>query len=138
MTKQVIKDRAGNCLAIVIRSGRNSNKSAPKINFVTDEADCLQLASIVRSRGDKVLKHYHNPVKREITGTGEVLFIVRGIVSVVMYDDTQTPTDHSIRLFSGDAIILLRGGHSLTMETDVEMYEVKQGPYLGADDKTYF
>ncbi len=138
MNKQVISDRNNNCLAIVLRSGRpTSLKSIRAVNFITDTKDYLQLAHMVRNARDTIPRHYHNPVKREIIGTGEVLFIVSGILSITLYDDNQVEVK-TIKLFEGDAVVLLRGGHSMVMETAVEMYEVKQGPYLGVEDKTYF
>jgi hypothetical protein len=41
-------------------------------------------------------------------------------------------------LRAGDTIILVSGGHGFEVLDDVEMIEVKQGPYLGDADKTRF
>jgi hypothetical protein len=35
-------------------------------------------------------------------------------------------------------ILLATGGHGFEMLEDTEMYEVKQGPYAGENDKTRF
>ena len=41
-------------------------------------------------------------------------------------------------LESGDIIILAAGGHGFEMLEDTEIFEVKQGPYAGENDKTRF
>jgi hypothetical protein len=39
---------------------------------------------------------------------------------------------------AGDVILLIEGGHGFEVLEDLEMYEVKQGPYIGDSDKTRF
>ena len=41
-------------------------------------------------------------------------------------------------LSAGDTILLVKGGHGFEMLSEVEMIEVKQGPYAGDEDKTRF
>jgi hypothetical protein len=41
-------------------------------------------------------------------------------------------------LEAGDVILLVSGGHGFEVIEEVEMIEVKQGPYLGEHDKTRF
>jgi hypothetical protein len=41
-------------------------------------------------------------------------------------------------LHGGDVILLIKGGHGFEVEEDVEMFEIKQGPYAGDADKTRF
>lgn len=41
-------------------------------------------------------------------------------------------------LESGDAILLATGGHGFEVLEEIEMIEVKQGPYAGEADKTRF
>jgi hypothetical protein len=41
-------------------------------------------------------------------------------------------------LSSGDVVLLVAGGHGFEMLEPVEMFEVKQGPYAGDQDKTLF
>jgi len=38
----------------------------------------------------------------------------------------------------GDVILLATGGHGFQMLEETEMIEVKQGPYVGDQDKTRF
>jgi hypothetical protein len=41
-------------------------------------------------------------------------------------------------LEGGDVILLVNGGHGFEVLEEVEMFEVKQGPYVGDQDKTRF
>jgi hypothetical protein len=41
-----------------------------------------------------------------------------------------------ILLSKGDVILLAKGTHSIEMISDCEILEVKQGPFIGAEDKT--
>lgn len=41
-------------------------------------------------------------------------------------------------LEAGDTILLVSGGHGFTVLEEVEMIEVKQGPYSGEADKKRF
>ena len=38
----------------------------------------------------------------------------------------------------GDVILLIRGGHGFEVLEELNMIEVKQGPYVGEQDKTRF
>ncbi len=38
----------------------------------------------------------------------------------------------------GDVILLATGGHGFEVIEEIEMIEVKQGPYAGQEDKTRF
>lgn len=41
-------------------------------------------------------------------------------------------------LCAGDVILLSTGGHGFEVIEEIEMIEVKQGPYAGEEDKTRF
>jgi mannose-6-phosphate isomerase-like protein (cupin superfamily) len=79
----------------------------------------------------------HNLVPRNITYTQEVLIIKRGRLRVDFYDRNRTYL-HSRILSAGDIILLASGGHGFEVLDEVEMIEVKQGPYAGDGDKTRF
>ena len=46
--------------------------------------------------------------------------------------------DTERRKHPGDVILLIQGGHGFEVLEEVEMIEVKQGPYVGERDKTRF
>jgi mannose-6-phosphate isomerase-like protein (cupin superfamily) len=87
--------------------------------------------------GKVIQPHVHNPVLREVQYTQEVLFIKRGKLRVDFYNNQQEYLESQI-IEAGDAILLVTGGHGFEVLEEVEMIEVKQGPYVGEQDKTRF
>ena len=69
--------------------------------------------------------------------TQETLFIKKGKLLVDFYDDEQSYLE-SRELVAGDVVLLIRGGHGFEVLEDLEMIEVKQGPYAGDQDKVRF
>ena len=61
----------------------------------------------------------------------------KGKLRVDFYDEKQVYL-HSRVLEAGDVILLATGGHGFEVLEEVEMLEVKQGPYAGEGDKTRF
>ena len=53
-----------NPFAIIIRPHAKSDS----IDFLTEQESNFQLGIMHRPNGYKILSHFHNPVKREITG----------------------------------------------------------------------
>ena len=106
-------------------------------NFFTEENDILQLGYMKHSTGHTIQPHYHKKIDRKINNTQEVLFIKTGKIRVDFYSENNQRIDSRI-LNSGDAIIILNGGHGFEVLESVEMYEVKQGPYVGVNDKVCF
>jgi mannose-6-phosphate isomerase-like protein (cupin superfamily) len=120
-------------LAIII-----SHKFAdPGVHFFTPAEFSQQLGYIRHPAGKVIEPHVHNPVVREVYYTQEVLFIKRGKLRVDFYDTAKQFLESYI-LETGDTILLAAGGHGFVALEDVEMIEVKQGPYAGDRDKTRF
>jgi hypothetical protein len=65
------------------------------------------------------------------------LFIKKGKLRVDFYNDEQKYLESRV-LEEGDVILLVTGGHGFEVIEAIEMVEVKQGPYLGEQDKTRF
>jgi len=120
-------------LAIIIYD----NFSKPGIHFFTDNNLSQQLAYMNHPAGRIIDPHVHNPVKREVHYTQEVLFIKKGRLRVDFYTQEQDYIE-SRELNQGDVILLMTGGHGFEVLEDIEMIEVKQGPYAGDQDKTRF
>ena len=74
---------------------------------------------------------------REVYNTQEVLFVRKGKVKVTFYDEGQRESGSRI-IEAGDVLMLVRGGHGFEMLEPTEMFEVKQGPYAGGNDKEKF
>ncbi len=110
---------------------------APGITFFTPEHCPQQLGYLTHAKGHQIAPHAHNHVERTITETTEVLIIKKGALRADLYDDEHVKIE-SVVLRAGDLILLVSGGHGFEVIEDVEMIEVKQGPYLGDKDKYRF
>jgi hypothetical protein len=69
--------------------------------------------------------------------TQEALFIRKGKLRVDFYSQEQEYRTSRV-LSAGDVVLLIRGGHGFEVLQDLNMVEVKQGPYAGDTDKTRF
>jgi len=118
--------------AIIIK---NSFK-AEGIQFFTPNEYSQQLAYMRHPKGKEILPHIHNPVPREVLYTQETLFIKKGKLRVDFYDVDKVYFK-SFVLQKGDVLFLITGGHGFEVLEEVEMIEVKQGPYTGELDKSH-
>jgi hypothetical protein len=107
------------------------------VSFFTPDDYSQQIAFMKHFKGKIIQPHVHNPVKREVHFTKEVLFIKKGKLRVDFYDDCKAYLESRI-LSEGDVILLSTGGHGFVVLEDLEMFEVKQGPFTGDMDKTRF
>lgn len=121
-------------LAIIVRN----NFSKEGVEFFTPSSFSQQLGYMSHKKGKIIEAHIHNPVKREVHLTKEVLFIKKGKLRVDFYDDNQVYLNKSVILQEGDVILLAFGGHGFEALEDIEMIEVKQGPFVGDQDKIRF
>ena len=124
---------ADKLIAIIVRA----SFSKPGISFFTPNELSQQLAYMRHPAGKVIQPHMHNPLPREVYFTQEVLFIRKGILRVDLYDNDQNYLESRL-LNDGDTILLASGGHGFEVLEEVEMLEVKQGPYAGDADKTRF
>ena len=120
-------------LALIISHKFNE----PGVHFFTEDDLSQQLAFMKHAKGKTIQPHVHNPVKREVHYTQEVLFIKNGKLQVDFYTEKQEYLESRV-LEAGDVILLIQGGHGFKVLEDLEMFEVKQGPYAGEADKTRF
>lgn len=107
------------------------------IHFFTSQHLSQQLASMSYERGKIIPAHTHNPVRREVLYTQEALFIRKGKLRVDFYSTDQEYRCSRI-LQAGDVILLIAGGHGFEVIEQLNMVEVKQGPYTGDQDKLVF
>lgn len=120
-------------LAIIIRNNYNCDG----VDFITPSEYSQQLAYMHHPAGKTIDAHIHNVVHRNVVYTQEVLFIKRGKLRVDFYDDYKDYLESCI-LEAGDIILLTSGGHGFKVLEELEMVEVKQGPYSGEMDKVRF
>lgn len=120
-------------LAIIIKH----NYKKDGIEFFTPNEYSQQLAYMSHKKGKKIDAHIHNKVTRDVHLTQEVLVIRKGKIRVDFYSQDKIYLESTI-LEKGDVILLASGGHGFEALEDLEMIEIKQGPYLGEEDKTRF
>ena len=123
----------GKTFAIIIKN----NYSKDGVEFFTPNDFSQQLAYMKHPQGKKIDAHLHNVVKREVSYTKEVLVIRKGKLRVDFYRDDKSYIESHI-VEQGDIILLAFGGHGFECLEEVEMIEIKQGPYLGEHDKVRF
>jgi mannose-6-phosphate isomerase-like protein (cupin superfamily) len=119
--------------ALIIRA----EFSDPGTKFFTPNELGQQVAFMRHPTGKVIPPHLHNPVMRQIQFTHEALFIRKGRLRVDFYDADRSYLESRI-LGPGDVILLIQGGHGFEVLEEVEMIEVKQGPYVGDQDKSRF
>ncbi len=124
------KDRL---LAMIIRN----EYKCEGVDFITPSEYSQQVAYMHHPTGKVIDAHVHNVVHRNVMLTQEVLFIKKGILRVDFYDEYEDYLE-SRNLYAGDVILLVSGGHGFHVIEEIEMIEVKQGPYSGDQDKKRF
>ena len=122
-TVQFIKKKE-TIIAIIIKN----NYSCEGVDFITPGDYSQQVAYMHHPTGKVIDAHLHNLVHRNVVMTQEVLFIKKGKLRVDFYDNYEDYLESTV-LESGDVILLVSGGHGFTVLEEVEMIEVKQGPY---------
>lgn len=120
-------------IAMIIRN----DYECDGVDFITPNEYSQQVAYMHHPTGKTIDAHVHNMVHRNVVLTQEVLFIKKGILRVDFYDEYEDYLE-SRDLQAGDIILLVSGGHGFQVLDEVEMVEVKQGPYAGEQDKRKF
>ena len=128
-----IKDQDNNLLALVIKSNQISTEK----DFITENDSEFQLASFNLGSGTEIINHYHPNQERTIKKTSEAIVVLSGKVKVDIFDNN-LKLKQSVILNASDTILLIDGGHGITMLEDSKFIEVKQGPYLEDNDKVRF
>lgn len=124
--------------ALIVRSSYRKKRG---ISFFTDTKASQQVGFMKHKKNHIILPHKHNKRKKnaitKIDNTTEVLIILKGILRVDFYNH-QEKYLYSKKLYENDLIMLSNGGHGFKILKDVEMIEVKQGPYFISKDKVKF
>lgn len=120
-------------LAFIIKS-QYENEG---VHFFTPGNYSQQLAYMQHPKGHEIKPHLHNIAIRQVEYTQEVLVIKSGKLRVDFYSDDQHYLESRV-LEKGDVILLASGGHGFEILENLEMFEIKQGPYLEKEDKVRF
>ena len=124
----------GKLIAIIMRS----NYTSDKVVFFSPPDFSQQLGYLSHKKGSIIKSHIHRKIDRKVILTQEVLFIKKGRILVNLYAEDKKHIA-SRELSTDDVIFLCSGGHGFKALEDIEMIEVKQGPYSGkGNDKEVF
>lgn len=123
----------GKIYAIIIRSDYHESG----IHFMTEDNYSQQMAYMHHEKGKVIEAHVHNHELRNVIQMQEVLIIRSGRLRVDFYTEERQYFG-SKKLGTGDIILLASGGHGFEVLDEIEMVEIKQGPYLGDKDKVRF
>lgn len=123
----------GRVFALVLREEVN-----PEITtFFTPKQNSLQLGIIKHEKGYIEKPHVHKRSERIIGDTQETLQIEYGRVQFNFYDDRGRKVANII-LNKGDVILLIDGGHAMTVLEETKGIKVKQGPYVSLEEDKVF
>jgi len=123
----------GKPLAYIVRA----ELSPQKTTFLTPPEFKQQVGFVVYPKGGEILRHVHRPLERHLTGTSEVLVVRQGRCEIDIYNSDRKLVA-TRELQRGDIMLMVDGGHGFRMLEDTVFLEVKQGPYIGIDEKERF
>jgi mannose-6-phosphate isomerase-like protein (cupin superfamily) len=112
----------------------------PKVDaakFFTQHSDEFQVGVFERPTGYEVKPHMHPAAKQTVRHTTEFLYFEEGGAQVTIFDEDWNEL-HRQSVKAGDFLVFFRGGHSLVMEQETRLVEVKQGPYPGDSSAKVF
>jgi hypothetical protein len=105
--------------------------------FLTPPELNIQVGFVVCPAGEDIRRHVHRPLERHTVGTSEVLLVKHGRCEVEIFDEDRRPVACRT-LRTGDLLLAIAGGHGFRMAEDTVLLEIKQGPYIGVDEKERF
>ena len=120
--------------ALIVRSKFRKKKG---INFFTDDKATQQFGYMKHKKNYLIKPHLHKTRQTKISTTSEVIILFKGTLRVDFYDHKKKYL-MSKKIFANDIIMLVNGAHGFKVLKDVEMLEVKQGPYNLIKDKIKF
>ena len=120
--------------ALIVR-GKYRNKKG--ISFFTPKEATQQFGYLKHKKGHIIQPHQHRKRLTKIMATTEVILLLKGSIKVDFYDEQKKYLFSKI-LKEKDIVMLVNGGHGFKVIKDVEMIEVKQGPYHLLKDKVKF
>ncbi len=123
----------GKTIAHIVRVAHGVRRT----EFITDPQAKQQVGFIVYPKGGVIARHIHRPYSRNLIGMSEVLLVRQGRLEVDFYSDQKQYLE-TRTLDQGDLLVLMGGGHGFRCLEDTVLLEVKQGPYIGPEEKERF
>jgi oxalate decarboxylase/phosphoglucose isomerase-like protein (cupin superfamily) len=109
------------------------------LNFITPNELFVQVGSWWYDKGKKLASHIHNDFERKAMRTQEMVYVKKGSMRVLLYDEDKNYLQDYI-LYEGDLAVFAYGGHGYEILDDgTKIIEAKNGPFVDVDtDKTKF
>ena len=132
MIKEIIHKKK--LYALIIKKEFRKKKG---ISFFTKNSSNQQIGYMKHKKNFLIKPHSHLKRLTKIFITSEVIILQKGKLRVDFYN-TKKKYLFSIFLNKNEIVMLVHGGHGFKVIKDVEMLEIKQGPYLANYDKVKF
>ena len=120
--------------ALIVRGNYRNRKG---VTFFTPNESTQQFGYMKHKKKYVIRPHLHKKRLTKILNTTEVILILKGMLRVDFYTQYEKYLSSKI-LKKNDIIMLVHGGHGFKVLKDVEMLEIKQGPYSLNKDKIKF
>ena len=121
-------------MALIVRGNYRKRKG---ITFFTSNDSTQQFGYMKHKKKHIIKPHLHKKRMTKIYYTTEVILILKGMLRVDFYNQTKKYLFSKV-LKEKDIIMLVSGGHGFKAIKDLEMLEIKQGPYNLIKDKIKF
>ena len=121
-------------LALIVRGKYRGKKG---ITFFTPNESTQQFGYMKHKKKYIIKPHLHKKRATKILYTTEVILLLKGALRVDFYTSLKKYLFSKI-LKEKDIIMLVHGGHGFKVLKNVEMLEIKQGPYSLIKDKIKF
>ena len=121
-------------LALIVRAKYRNRKG---VTFFTPSESTQQFGYMKHKKRHIIKPHLHKKRVTKISYTTEVILIFKGKLRVDFYNYYKKYLFSKI-LEEKDIIMLVHGGHGFKVLKNIEMLEIKQGPYSLTKDKIKF
>ena len=121
-------------LALIVRGKYRKRKG---VTFFTPNEFTQQFGYIKHKKKHIIKPHLHKKRLTKILYTTEIILILKGKLRVDFYNLKKKYLFSRI-IKEKDIIMLVHGGHGFKVLKNVEMIEIKQGPYILSRDKIKF
>ena len=132
MIEKIIHKRK--LLALIVRGAYRKKRG---ITFFTPSESTQQFGYMKHKKKHIIKPHLHKKRITKILYTTEVILLLKGVLRVDFYNFNRKYLFSKI-LKQKDIIMLVHGGHGFKILKNVEMLEIKQGPYSLIKDKIKF
>ena len=116
---------------------KNKYKNKKGVTFFSSNDLPQQFGYIYQKKNHIILPHLHNKRSTKILYTSEVIILLKGTLRIDFYNLKKKYLFSKI-VKKGEIVFLLHGAHGFKVLSEVQMIEVKQGPYSEKIDKIKF